>query len=37
MFDDLSKNIWRYRIKPYIIPGLIIIVILLILSLLNFN
>lgn len=33
--DDLSKNIWKYRIKPYIIPGVIILVIAFILQLLG--
>lgn len=33
--DDLSKNIWRYRIKPYLIPGLILILVITVLSLLG--
>lgn len=35
MNDDLSKNIWRYRIKPYLIPGLILVVVLTVLYLLG--
>jgi hypothetical protein len=32
---NLFKNIWRYRIKPYLIPGLIIVLVITVLSLLG--